>query len=632
MNGITGNIGLPFGTMNARIDRNPLIGANGLSKNALDDIMFGNFKGLATTEGNADISSYATQQRDTEGGNMRQILGGQAMNGNGMNAMSSMMGNPQPVNLAALAAANNIAGTQGLNGFNINPSNTMSMSGGTMSSLGLNGVNPGLLAPPGAGMNGFPGPMQAPNPAFGMQLMSQLSNMNQDNDDIVEPTHQHKRHHRKHHKKSTTKLLLRLLVDKMKDIYELDKMTATSNDKKIKSETSAGKVGLTLEDLGIPKDDVNQGEYNKTKDNFKTNLSFPVTVSDDTAHEHVKLMSGEQTSKETDDEDDANIDKILSSLNLKDGSHSVHTSKKSEDLKISELADSVSRDLAATSKYVDTSPKSVSMPIIKGQEMRDEKAISRDTIDKFPIPASIEHDLEMEAKGSLSEFHTVKVDDNMLDSGIKSDLTKNERTALSGRVTIFGDKEPGSLDNAYVTAPELLAVSSFLNGKKSDEDSDTSETKTSTLVDNLPDLMPNKRKMTDVKIVPLPSSDTKKKEDNLQSLTESLDHDEDTIKVLDGANYVKAARVLGSVFKKVKDPVAKNSIETALHAMLQVMKHKANDSSTTKKHHFPTKNNTKLLQQIDNLSSVMQQMKKKRRDDLLRRSKVVMRSARNKNY
>lgn len=641
VNGLTGSMGLPFGTSNARIDKNPLIGANGLSKNALNDIMFGNFKGLASTEGN-DIAAYANQQQESvQGGDMRQILGGQEnsfqqMNGNRMNAMGNMMGNSQPVNLAALVAANNVASTQGLNGFNINSNNPMAMTGGNMNSLGLNGPSPSLLGPPGPAINAFPGNMQGPNPALGMQMMAQLSNMNQDsdNEENFTPIHHHKRHHkhRKHHKKSTTKLLLRLLVDKMKDIYELDKMSASSNSKRIKSESSVGKIGLTLDDLGVPKDDVHRGEH-KTEDSFKTKLSFPVTVSDETEHEHVKLKSddkNDQSSEVNDSKDDINIQKILSSLNLKSLSGD-DTAKKSDDLEISELTDSVSKDIDAASKIVDSTPKSATMPVIKGQEIRDEKANSRDTIEKFPLPPSFEHDLKMEEEGSHSEFHTVKLDDDMLiKSGIKSDLTPEEKSSLAGETNIFGFKDFKGLDQLQVMAPELMSVSSILNNRTGDDDSDIPEVKTTiaSKIAKSHDFIPDKRKSfpsphdQGVKIISLVPSDMNKDEDTLKSLTETISH-EVTTKVQDGANYVKAAHVLGSVFKKVKDPVAKNSIETAIKAMLQVMRYKAkdNDSSASKKFHFPSDADTKLMEQIDNLNSVVHQMKRKRKEDL-RRNKV----------
>lgn len=609
LNGPTGaGIGLPFGTLNARIDKNPLIGANGLSKSALNDIMFGNFKGLAVPEGN-NIASYTSEQQEqpesVQGGEMRQMVGGQEnalqlLNGNRMNGNG--MGNNMMSNLATLAAANNLAGTQGLNGFNVNPNNGLSMTTGTMSSLGLNGPN--LIPPPG--MNTFPGaPIQGPNPALGMQFMSQLSNMNANDDSEAEDVprrHHHKRHHR-HHKrrKSTTKLLLRLLVDKMKDIYELDKMTSPSKSKKTKAQSALGKIGLTLDDLGVnvPKDDVHKGDQNNTRNKFKTDLSFPVTVTDETESQHLNLISDDDPNNS---KDDADIQKILSKFNIgNDGSGAGEPSKKSDDLKISELTDSVSKDIAAATRIAESGSKRT-MPGIKGQKVKNEKAKARDSIRKFE-------------DGSFSEFHEVKIDNDVLSkSGVKTDLTADGKSSLSETPNILDFNGLDGYDNAKVSAPKIFSVSSILNsGKKGKDDGEDMPTIHTKLAKSLLDYIPaNKRKtFPEVKILPMVPSDINKEEDTLKSLTEAISH-EVTSKVEDGANYVKSARVLGSVFKKVKDPVAKKSIATAIKAMLEVMKYKAKDDkdSSSKKYNFPADANTTLVQQIQNLNGVLQQMKK----------------------
>lgn len=59
-------------------------------------------------------------------------------------------------------------------------------------------------------------------------------------------------------------------------------------------------------------------------------------------------------------------------------------------------------------------------------------------------------------------------------------------------------------------------------------------------------------------------------------------------------NYLQASRVLGAVFNKVKDPLARKSVEVAIKAMLKLMK---SGSNYSKKQIVPLQNKSKILQE-----------------------------------
>lgn len=62
----------------------------------------------------------------------------------------------------------------------------------------------------------------------------------------------------------------------------------------------------------------------------------------------------------------------------------------------------------------------------------------------------------------------------------------------------------------------------------------------------------------------------------------------------DSANYLEASRVLGAVFNKVKDPLARKSVEVAIKAMLKLMK---SENAYSKKHSVPSMKKSLVLQE-----------------------------------
>jgi hypothetical protein len=221
--------------------------------------------------------------------------------------------------------------------------------------------------------------------------------------------------------------------------------------------------------------------------------------------------------------------------------------------------------------------------------------------------------MKLEDEGSKSEFHKIKMSNDIEDSvvssmaGVKSDLSISPSKILN-----FKEPEEGQ-----VTAPQIFSVSSLLNNGI-DQDSVATD-----VGENLGNhdksfkilgLDASKKIVSsdtsNEKVLPYVPSDINTDQADLKSITDSMSHDV-KMKVKDGENYVKAARVLGAVFKKVKDPVAKNSIETAIKAMLQVMKDTAKEhSSSSKKHQLPSADDEKLVEQIQRLNNVFHQMKR----------------------
>ena len=86
-------------------------------------------------------------------------------------------------------------------------------------------------------------------------------------------------------------------------------------------------------------------------------------------------------------------------------------------------------------------------------------------------------------------------------------------------------------------------------------------------------------------------------------------------------NYLEASRVLGAVFNKVKDPLARKSVEVAIKAMLKLMNSSSNFS---KKQIVPLQNKSKILQEktsrrLKTVRQLMQTNNKKVKDISLKK-------------
>ena len=94
-------------------------------------------------------------------------------------------------------------------------------------------------------------------------------------------------------------------------------------------------------------------------------------------------------------------------------------------------------------------------------------------------------------------------------------------------------------------------------------------------------------------------------------------------------NYLEASRVLGAVFNKVKDPLARKSVEVAIKAMLKLMKSSSNFS---KKQIVPLQNKSKILQEktsgrLKTVRQLLQTNSKKVKDISLKKKNRPTRKA-----
>ncbi|XP_032241478.1 serine/threonine-protein kinase PRP4 homolog [Nematostella vectensis] len=610
-----GGVGLPFGTQGRRLDKNPLIGAAGLTKNSLADIMFGNLKGLASAtqagaeagqnEGIAAFNAMQMQGNQQDGMGENMVFGGTLGDQNNLvNTISNGLGNG--VNINKLAAMNGlIASGPGLNNFRLSPE-AVNGNGGLQSMGGMNGMGLGGFNPNSGGMtmpqvNSFGGPpMEVMNPSIGLKMLQQMKGM-QGNNEQQEPTdeqhhkrhHHHHHHHRHKHHKSTTKVLLSLLVDKLKDIYELDQMKAAKNQK-LDSLTS-GKIGDVMDALDLPKGDLTSRDQgassNSTLGEFKTKLSFPLTVSDEQASKIV--LKGKDVAK---DDDDSNIQNILSNLGISQGSDD-DVNKKSSKGKMAEMKNETQKN----SKKED--PKIASfISEIKGQQFEDVKGSNRAMVekvklsnkntstsnkkaqskDKIAVPKSdLGEIMKDEDSGSESEFHTIK-------AGVDIEDKVN---GFSSSPLDLKDPSPPGKDTSSVSPLRTFSISSLLNNEGGTGDSDTGadfvkisdKPKISKLIDSTIDNGDTKEISLGNSVSTLPDVETKS--ETLESRSRENESPKNANE--SASKYLKAARVLGAVYKKVRDPIARDSVETAIKAMLKVIRYESKAGNSYKKHAVP---------------------------------------------
>ncbi|XP_022788500.1 uncharacterized protein LOC111328359 [Stylophora pistillata] len=468
---------------------NPLTGPNGLTKDVLSDLMFGNLKSLASVGG---LTTNSPLEENTLS---PQMIG---------NSELRRFNNP----LLEEKLANSQSGKSGL----------------------------GLPLPPNENMdfNDLP---------------------NSDLDNINKSPYLQSRHHAKSKKKKkdnksdvVTKLLLSLLVDKLKDIYEMDRINSSQRKTvtlKLDSST-VGKIENTLKEHGHSSDqnklssgrDVSKDT--KTSGNFETNLSFPLTFSD-TKGTQLSLVDSPKNAKDDSslpDADTKNIENIIKGIE--------NGSKKSNE----------TRRIRIDSG---NSPQEISQ--------KTTKALSPD---KYRLQT-----------GSTSEFHRVKMEPT---GELGKTATIPSISDYHPTLEVSKANPPSEqmfevhTDKATISALPTFSISTLLNQEI------PGNVKGSNRVINVEKENESGR-FTGSNSATIPVTTTETEEHN--RVTTSANEN-------DAANYLEASRVLGAVFNKVKDPLARKSVEVAIKAMLKLMK---SDKTYSKKESVPSSKSSVILQE-----------------------------------
>lgn len=368
---------------------------------------------------------------------------------------------------------------------------------------------------------------------------------NDDLDTLKDLSNIHARHNTKSGRKKkpvksdvVTKLLLSLLVDKLKDIYEMDKFNTTQNKSlKTKVDSSTiGKIGNALKERSQPKNRKNPtdkaGESNiKVIQNFDSNLSFPLTISDQKGSK-VSLIDSPQNGGKDDSSainvDTKNIENIIKGIE----NGNVEPKENSSTQRTGNGVDS------------GNSPQEISEKTTK-------------TLD----------DVSLFNKGSSTEFHQVKIEpdgDGVLGKSGTIPTISNYHPTVD---TTSIDPNPGTFDvqtdKATVSTLPTFSISSILN-----QEIPGSVKGSNRVLDN--------NALKDVKAESIGLGGSPSTEEPVSSKAAG---ESDTV------DYLQASRVLGAVFNKVRDPLARKSVEVAIKAMLKLMK---SDSAYSKKQTVPS--------------------------------------------
>lgn len=466
------------------IARNPLTGPNGLTKDVLSDLMFGNLKSLAASGAVSNVNNPITE-----------------------NALA-----PQTLGNSELSAFNN----------------PLLEGKVEQSPLGKQGV-------------GFPLPPNE-NVDFNDLPTNDLDNL-KDLSDL------RSRHHTKNRRKKkgsnsdvVTKLLLTLLVDKLKDIYEMDKLNSTHFKPSTVDSSTIGKIENTLKERSHdPGNSKSHSEKEGEKDSklmgtFDTNLSFPLTISDKKGSQ-VSLVdlprNGDKDDSSSLDVDTKNIENIINGIENGNTTPNENSS--------------------AQINGIDVDPGNSPQEI----SQKTTKTLNSDT----PNPVAVE---------SGSEFHRVKMEPEGVlgKSGTIPSISDYHPTINAAKTT---DPPSGIFDvhtdKATVSALPTFSISSILNQEI------PGNVKGSDRVLNVDAL-----KDVNSASIGFTGSSTSKQPGTTSVSSPNMGEGE-------AANYLEASRVLGAVFNKVKDPLARKSVEVAIKAMLRLMK---SDSSYSKKQTVPS--------------------------------------------
>jgi len=485
------------------IARNPLTGPNGLTKDVLSDLMFGNLKSLASMGG---LSSNSPMEENT---------------------MSPQM-----------------FGNSGLTAFN-NPLLEEKLTQSQSGKLGM-----GLPLPPNENMD------------FNDLPINDLDNLKDFS--LLRSRHHTKSKRKKKNDKSdvVTKLLLTLLVDKLKDIYEMDKINSTQRKTSKLDSSTIGKIESTLNERSnsASNNKSHSGKYGeneaKISEPFDTNLSFPLTFSDKKGAQ-VSLVDSPKKSDREDssllDVDTKNIENIIKGIENGSADPKSTSTKANSRVKI----EGVSADQG-------NSPLEISQ--------KTTKTLTND-------------DLKLVQTGSTSEFHRVKIDPvgvlgktatipSISDYHPTIDVPKT--TSSEGMFEVHTDK-------ATVSALPTFSISSLLNQeipgnvKGSDRVLNTNQEK---------EVSNAGMDVTDSTSAKVRVASTAMEANPKYTTTGTGE--------TDSTNYLEASRVLGAVFNKVKDPLARKSVEVAIKAMLKLMK---SDNTYSKKHSVPSIKKSWVLQE-----------------------------------
>ena len=495
-------LGRPLGVDQSylrNIAGNPLTGPNGLTKDVLSDLMFGNLKSLASVGGLTNVNSPMEE-----------------------NTLS-----PQ------------IVGNSDISGFN-NPLLEEKLAQSQSGKPGL-----GLSLPPSENMD------------FNDLPSSDLDNLNKV--PFLQSRHHTKSKRKKKDNKSdvVTKLLLSLLVDKLKDIYEMDKINS-SQRKTLKLDSSTiGKIDNALKEHIHPSDNkLNSGKSVKTEaklsENFDTNLSFPLTFSD-TKGTQVSLVDSPQKSDKDEsssvDVDTKNIENIIKGI--ENGSAKSFQANDTGSIKI----EGISPDSG-------NSPQEISQKTTKTLTKEDQNLLQTGSASEF-------HRVKMEPVGELGKTETIP---SISDYHPTIEVSK-ANSPSEGMFEVHTDK-------ATISALPTFSISSLLNQEIPGNVKGTNRV-----------LNTNAEKEVDSGSMSLTGSTTATVPVTNTAIEERKGLTTSTTET-DAANYLEASRVLGAVFNKVKDPLARKSVEVAIKAMLKLMK---SENTYSKKESVPSSKDSLIL-------------------------------------
>lgn len=485
------------------IARNPLTGPNGLTKDILSDLMFGNLKSLASLSGLSSVNSPMEE-----------------------NTMSSQM-----------------FGNSGLSAFN-NPLLEEKLA---QSQPGKQGM--GLPLPPNENMDFNDLPIN-------------------DLDNLKDLSFLRSRHHTKSKRKKNdksdvvTKLLLTLLVDKLKDTYEMDKINNTQRNALKLDSSTIGKIESTLNEHSHSSSNnkSHAGKYgekgDKISEPFDTNFSFPLTFSDTKGAQVSLVNSLKKNDKEGSsslDIDTKNIENIIKGIENGSANPKSISTKENNRVKI----EGVNADPG-------NSPLEISQ--------KTTKTIKNDV-------------LKLVDTGSTSEFHRVKIDPIGVlgKSGTIPSISDYHPTLDIPKTTSFSEGTfDVHADKATVSALPTFSISSLLNQEIPGNVKGSDRVLNKNLGKEVNNAGMDVADSTSAK---LPVTSTAM-EANLKDSTRTGE--------TDSASYLEASRVLGAVFNKVKDPLARKSVEVAIKAMLKLMK---SDNAYSKKHSVPSVKKSWVLQE-----------------------------------
>ena len=502
----------------------------------------------------------ASMQGDSRTGQMQQMPGllpqmagggngmGQAL-GYGNNEENTLLHNPltAPDGLTKDVLKGLMVGNMGElapyvgNGMMGSPPNNLlnSFSNGPSNPSVSRGLASSLLNRPEGG-EGFPS-----SPNFNFKDKDELSLLQ------TRHHHRHKVSKKKGKSDAVTKLLLSLLVDKLKDIYELDKLNTTLEGKtKLDLETT-GKIGNELHSANHGNNTSHKAQVptnQQTKETFQTNLSFPLTVADDKSI-NVRLKnrtkSGDKNTKDNFELDSSSIDKIIRGIEA------------NQTTKITPSASKPMTNNAVNRQLNDGRFQALnSMDLVKS-------ILGSDTLQKPTETLRGDSFIKHPDTGNFAEFHKIKVP---LESVNQSANTPSRITTPINVDDIKPLGPADGIETAKITSLPSYSISSFLN---KDEPESVKAT--------------NRVLSSDAQSPQVNSSSNGVQAlNNLGTTTAATGLE---LKPQESDNYVEASRVLGSVYKKVKEPLARKSVETAIKAMLKLIE---SDPSYAKKENVPS--------------------------------------------